>query len=179
MDINVFLGTMGSRLGIIMDNTVEFCKLDYEVIRRPIGHLSGIDAIGGVESLSFNLCKNQINFQIESIKQNNFNNHKIFFTGIGCSIYAKELINEYPDFNYYFIKNKYNVIDERTIDKLLDLADITKDWIEETNKNVTTVFDNLTNQLNLNWIPYSECTYLENKKNINRLEDIIIAKYSK
>jgi hypothetical protein len=156
MKINVLVGTLESKSEIIFQQLI---NKDF-LIGRKIINFAGLDGIGGVKSINYNLCKKQFNFcleQLSDLKKENF-----FFSGLGCALFAEQLITDYPNFNYYFFKNKNTQLKKSTIQKILDTTETSEEWVIETEFKILNIFENLTNKLNLNWVPCQESIFYKN-----------------
>lgn len=173
MSVNVFLGSLGSRVGSIFRDIGS----DEQSIRRGVGHLAGIDAIGGVDALSFGMCKRQLEFHINNLYSNLNDSRQLFVTGLGCTLYAREFIKEYPNFNYYFFRNSKNRLGRGVVEKILDMADVSEEWILETDSKINHLFDEMTTELNLTWVPYIDSNFFKNATKDEMYQEVITSRY--
>lgn len=174
MNINILIGTLESKIEII------FRQLIFQDLSggRNITHFPGLDGIGGTEVLSYELSKKQLNYCLMNLPIKAKEKENWFFSGLGCSLFAEELIKEYPHFNYYFLKNSNTQVSKDTIQKILDTTETTESWVIEAEFKIINALDNLTKKLNLNWIPLAESKFFVDITTNKLSSDLLISKYT-
>jgi len=113
------------------------------------GSLNCLDNYGGISALNLDFCLDDIRMNIESTEEEN-----IIFSGVGLSLYIKEIREKYPAANIYFVKSSKSKLEtdpsfKETMLMLVD--DITEDWILKTNEKINSIINEFESSETLVW----------------------------
>jgi hypothetical protein len=113
------------------------------------GSLNCLDNYGGITALNLDFCLDDILMNIESAEEEN-----LIFSGVGLSLYIKQIVQQYPAASIYFVKSSKSKLETDPLFKeamLMLVDDITEDWILKTNEKINSIIDEFENTNPLNW----------------------------
>ena len=140
----------------------QFNQLDIHSQFHNCGSLNCLDNYGGITALNLNFCLDDISMNVASIDNTTEN---LIFSGVGLSLYIKEIAQQYPSASIYLVKSSKNKLETDPSFKetlLMLVEDITEEWILKTNEKINSIIDEFEKTNTLIWRAIPEI--LENSR---------------
>lgn len=148
MDVYFFFNHIDSVLDLYKKKFIKrLTKTSDSIAIEPIGDLPGMDAIGGPNAITEKYCLRRIDFVTHRYRRRDL----IILTGTVAGLYIDSIVKNYPNFNYYFLKNTDRPMTTAEMEFYLDFGEFDENWLNSINSTIITNMDSFSNRYSINW----------------------------